>query len=125
VQIVLCKEDRIVSVNQHGERDTMIKVSVMYPNSAGSKFDMMYYLNTHVPLVRQKLGAAVKGVAVEQGLGGVEPGSSPVYVVMGHLLFESVEAFQQSFAPHAEELMGDIPNYTNVQPTIQISEVKM
>ena len=125
MQIVLCKEDRIVSVNQHGERDTMIKVSVMYPNSAGSKFDMMYYLNTHVPLVRQKLGAAVKGVAVEQGLGGVEPGSSPVYVVMGHLLFESVEAFQQSFAPHAEELMGDIPNYTNVQPTIQISEVKM
>jgi len=26
---------------------------------------------------------------------------------------------------HAEAIMGDIPNYTNVQPTIQISEVKI
>lgn len=103
----------------------MIKVSVMYPNGADSKFDMMYYLNTHVPLVLQKLGSAVKGAAVEQGLGGMQPGSPPAYVAMGHLLFESVEAFQQSFAPHAQELLGDIPNYTNIQPTIQISEVKL
>jgi uncharacterized protein (TIGR02118 family) len=102
----------------------MIKVTVMYPNSAGSKFDMVYYLNTHIPLFRQRLGAAVKGVAVEQGLGGVQPGSPPAYMAMGHALFESVEAFQQAFAPHAEEL-GDIPNCTNIQPTIQISEVKM
>jgi hypothetical protein len=35
-----------------------------------------------------------------------------------------VEAFQNSFAPHAQEFGADIPNYTNVQPTIQISEVK-
>jgi uncharacterized protein (TIGR02118 family) len=103
----------------------MIKVSVMYPRGPDSTFDMTYYLNIHVPLVFQKLGSAVKGAAVEQGLGGVQPGSPPVYVAMGHLLFESVEAFQQSFAPHAEELLGDIPNYTNIQPTIQISEVKM
>ena len=44
---------------------------------------------------------------------------------MGHLLFDSVEAFQQSFGPHAETIMGDIPNYTNTQPTIQVSEVKL
>jgi len=44
---------------------------------------------------------------------------------MGHLLFDSVEAFQAAFAPIAPALMGDIPNYTNIQPTIQISEVKI
>ncbi len=103
----------------------MIKVSVLYPNTAGSRFDMPYYLNKHIPMVRQKLGAALKGAAVEQGLGGVQPGSPPAYVAMGHLLFDSVEAFQQSFGPHSEAIVGDIPNYTNTQPTIQVSEVKL
>ena len=103
----------------------MIKVSVLYPGSAGSKFDMTYYLNSHIPMVRQKLGATVKGVSVEQGLAGVQPGSPPAYLAMGHLLFDSVAAFQESFGPHAEAILGDIPNYTNTQPTIQISEVKL
>jgi uncharacterized protein (TIGR02118 family) len=44
---------------------------------------------------------------------------------LGHLLFESLEAFQASFGPHAQAIMADIPNYTNTQPTIQISEVKI
>jgi hypothetical protein len=33
--------------------------------------------------------------------------------------------FQAAFGPHAESIVGDIPNYTSVQPTIQISQVKI
>jgi uncharacterized protein (TIGR02118 family) len=44
---------------------------------------------------------------------------NPAYVAMGHLLFDSTEAFQQSFGPHSTAIVGDIPNYTNTQPTIQ------
>ncbi len=102
----------------------MIKVSVMYPNNQGSPFDMAYYCQTHMPLVRQRLGTALKGVAVDQGIGGEEPGSPAPYLAMGHLLFESMEAFQASFASHGEEFAADVPNYTNTQPIIQISEVK-
>ncbi len=98
---------------------------MFYPNSAGSKFDMAYYLDKHIPMVRQKLAASLRGASVEQGLGGSRPGSPPAYVAMGHLLFDSVEAFQESFGPHAQAIMGDIPNYTNTQPTIQVSEVKL
>jgi hypothetical protein len=29
----------------------MIKVSVFYANEEGKKFDMDYYLNSHIPLV--------------------------------------------------------------------------
>ena len=103
----------------------MIKVSVFYANEEGKKFDMDYYLNTHLPLVQEKCGAALKGGAVEQGLSGGDPGSPAIYVAMGHLLFDSVEAFQGAFGPHAKEIMADVPNYTDIQPTIQISEVKM
>lgn len=103
----------------------MIKVSVLYPNTEGKTFDMDYYLNKHMPMVQQKLGEALKDVAVEEGLGGAEPGSPATYVAMGHLYFDSVEAFQAAFGPHVKEIMGDIPNYTEIQPVIQVSDVKM
>ena len=103
----------------------MIKVSVLYPNKEGVSFDMGYYCDTHIPMVREKLGEACKGVAVEQGLGGGEPGTKATYVAMGHLYFDTVEAFQAAFGPHAEAITGDIPNYTQIEPMIQISEVRM
>jgi uncharacterized protein (TIGR02118 family) len=106
--------------------DNMIKVSVLYPAAAGSAFNMDYYLNRHIPMVREKLGTACKSAAVEQGLGGATPGSPPAFIsAMGHLYFDSEESFQAAFGPHAGAIMGDIPNYTNVQPTIEVSEVKL
>lgn len=103
----------------------MIKVSVLYPRSGDAKFDMNYYVTKHMPMVRQKLGAACKGVAVDQGVAGGAPGTPPAFVAMGHLLFESAEVFQKAFAPHAAAIMGDIPNYTKIEPVILISDVKM
>ncbi len=103
----------------------MVKVSVLYPNGKDIKFDTEYYCNRHIPMVRQLLGSPLKGVAVEQGLSGEQPRSPAPYVAMGHLLFESVDAFQTSFGSHRETIITDIPKYTNSKPTIQISEVKL
>jgi uncharacterized protein (TIGR02118 family) len=103
----------------------MIKVSVLYPNKPGAKFDMDYYVNKHFPLVKARLGSAVKNVAVEQGIAGAGPGTSAAFIAMGHLYCDSVEAFQAAFGPHAAEIMGDIPNYTDIEPTLQISDVKL
>jgi uncharacterized protein (TIGR02118 family) len=105
--------------------ENMIKVSVLYPYKESVGFDMNYYLSSHIPMVRAKLGAACKGAAVEQGVAGGTPGSQPAYIAMGHLLFDTVEAFQGAFAPHAAAIMADIPNYTSIQPLIQISDVKL
>ena len=103
----------------------MIKVSVLYPAGDDAKFDIDYYCKRHMPMVQEKVGSALKSMAVEQGLAGATPGAPPAYVAMGHLYFDSTDAFQTSFGPHAPEIMADIPNYTNVQPVIQISEVKL
>ncbi len=103
----------------------MIRVSVFYPQSAGSRFDMDYYVHKHIPMARQKIGPALKSVAVEQGLSGAAPGTPPVYMAVGHMTFDSVEAFQAAFAPQAAAITADVPNYTNVQPIIQIGEVKL
>ena len=101
----------------------LIKVSVLYPTGEGKTFDMDYYCNKHVPMVGRLLGAAVKSSAIEKGLAGGAPGAPATYVTMGHLYFETVEAFQHSFGPHADEIMSDIPKFTNSVPLIQISEV--
>jgi uncharacterized protein (TIGR02118 family) len=103
----------------------MIKVSVFYPNSQGSTFDMKYYTGTHMPMLKAKLGAACRRVEVDQGVAGGARGSAPPYTAIGHLFFDSVEAFQAAFGPHANTILSDVPNYTNTQPTLQISEIKM
>ena len=101
----------------------MIKVSVMYPNTPGCKFDHAYYAEKHMPMVKRKLGAACKSYTVDKRLAGGAPGAPATYVGMCHIFCESVDAFQTAFGPHAQEIMADIPNYTNLAPVIQISEV--
>jgi uncharacterized protein (TIGR02118 family) len=103
----------------------MIKVSVMYPNASDARFDMTYYLDRHMPMVRDLMGGALKGVTVEQGLAGGQPGAPAPYVALCHLLFESVDAFQAAFGQHRATILADIPNYTNTEPTVQISQVKV
>ncbi|MGA7293203.1 MAG: EthD family reductase [Terriglobales bacterium] len=103
----------------------MVKVSVFYPNREGTKFDMTYYLDQHITMVRRLLGSALKGVSVEHGISGEAPGSPAPYVTTCHLLFDSVQSFQASFAPYAQEIMQDIPKYTNSEPLIQIGEVNL
>jgi len=101
----------------------MIKVSVLYPNGDGKTFNMDYYCNTHVPMVAGLLGDAVKGATVEKGLAGGAPGSEASYAAMGNLYFESLASFENNFGPHAPTIMADLPNFTNIEPVIQISEV--
>ncbi len=74
----------------------MVKVSVLYPNSETARFDMKYYCDFHVPMARAKFGAALRGVEVEGGLAGAAPGSRPAFIAIGHLYFDSVEAFRVS-----------------------------
>ncbi len=101
----------------------MIKVSVLYPNGEGTKFDMDYYCNQHVSLVGSLLGDSVKAATVEKGLGGGAPGSEATYAAMGNLYFASMESFQNNFGPNAEAILSDLPNFTNIEPVVQISEV--
>jgi uncharacterized protein (TIGR02118 family) len=101
----------------------MIRVTVLYPATDGLTFDMDYYLKTHIPLFQKRMGPAMKDVRVERGVSAGAPGSPAPYVAMVHGTFDSVEAFETAFSPHAAEIQGDIPNYTRIRPVLQISEV--
>ena len=101
----------------------MIKGTVLYPNGDGKKFDMDYYCNQHLPMVAGLMGDTLKGTAVEKGLAGGAPDTPAPYAAVGNLYFDSIEAFETAFGPHMETIMADVPNYTNIEPIMLISEV--
>jgi uncharacterized protein (TIGR02118 family) len=101
----------------------MIKVSVFYPNTEGSRFDFDYYQNSHLELIKEKAGQAIKGLTVDRGLGGGAPGSEPPFHAIFNALFDSLESFSESFVPHVPTFLADVPNYYDAEPIVQISEV--
>ena len=102
----------------------MIRVTVLYPNETGKKFDHEYYKNKHMKLVAERLkGFGLIRYEVDKGVAGGAPGAPVPFVGACHFYFPSVGDFQKGIAAHGKEIMGDIPNYTNIQPTIQISEI--
>jgi uncharacterized protein (TIGR02118 family) len=99
----------------------MIRVSAMYPPS--EKFDRDYYINNHMKLVQDRVGDALIRFEVDKGVAGGAPGSPAPYATIGYMYFNSVPEFMQAFAAHAGEIMADIPNFTDAQVELQISEI--
>jgi uncharacterized protein (TIGR02118 family) len=103
----------------------MIKVSMLYPNEPDKNFNIPYYYNKHIPLLKKLLGTRCLTIAVEQGLGGATSDSKVTYILMGHFYFRSENDFHTSFSPNAPSIMNDVSNFTDSRPVIQISEVKI
>ena len=64
----------------------------------------------------------LRGARVMHGQTGPD-GKPPLYAVMTLLEFDSVDAFGKAASTHGGPIMGDIANFTNVQPVVQISEI--
>ena len=101
----------------------MICVSVLYAQAPGKRFDHDYYAGKHMPMVQERLQPlGLIRYEIDRGIGGAAPGSSPPFACIGRLYFNTLTEFQQSFARHGDELRNDVPNYTDIQPEIQISQ---
>ncbi|WIX32606.1 EthD family reductase [Salinicola sp. JS01] len=97
----------------------MIDVMVAYSNQDDLTFDDRYYLEQHVPMVKNLLGK--HGLCYVRVHRGTDT-SSPYYLI-AHLGFDSPEAFETAFDIVGQQLMDDIPNFTDVEPLLQINEV--
>jgi uncharacterized protein (TIGR02118 family) len=93
----------------------MFKVTVLYPSSEGSTFDMDYYREKHMAIVNRVMRP--ERVEIDRAVDGP-------FMAIGHFYFPSQEAMQAGMGgPDIGDAMADVPNYTNVQPQIQISEI--
>jgi uncharacterized protein (TIGR02118 family) len=102
----------------------MIKVSVLYPSKPGNRFDVDYYLTVHMPMSARLLGTAVKEISIEIGIAGGGPNEPAPFAAIVGFACDSVDVFMAAFTPVVGQLQGDIPNYTDIEPVIQISEIR-
>ena len=101
----------------------MFRVSVMYPNQEGASFDFDYYKTTHMEMVQRKLKPfGLIRTEVDKGISGGGGQPAP-YICVGHLYFESQQGYDKGIAEAGPALRGDIPNFTNLTPARQISEI--
>ena len=105
------------------ERTAAIKVAIMYPHTEGESFDLDYYSNRHMPMVAGLFGDSLVSYTIDKGLSGRSPEEPAAYVAIGTFYFEKLSAYRNSFGANSEAILNDIPNYTNIQPLVQISEV--
>jgi uncharacterized protein (TIGR02118 family) len=101
----------------------MILVTVMYPAGAQTKFDTDYYLQKHMPLVRERWTPhGLKNAQVLRGAAKPD-GSAADYQMMALLTFGSLDDFKAAGKAHGKEIFADIPNFTNAQAVVQINDI--
>ncbi len=104
----------------------MISVLVLYPNKPGSRFDMDYYVNRHLKLVRDRLepaGMRSMTIITEAAL---DPATAApqAYQLIADLRFDDMETTRKALTAHGPETQADIPNFTDIAPVIVIGEAK-
>src|SRR5215475_5454213 len=109
---------------QWRRKSAMVRVTVLYPNESAKRFDHDYYARKHRLMVMERL--KVSGMLrseVDKLLAGAGQGAPAPFVAACHLYFNAATDFQKGTTAHGTEIMGDIPNYTDISPQIQISEI--
>ena len=101
----------------------MVKLNVLYPATPGARFDHAYYFDKHMPMVGTRLDCLY--YSIDRGVGGGQPGAASPFLAGCSVVCESVEQLHEALGRNGGEIMADIPNYTDVQPVVWISEVVM
>jgi uncharacterized protein (TIGR02118 family) len=102
----------------------MFKVAVLYPNGEGKNFDMNYYEKTHMPMVAGFLGKNLKFYEIDKGVAGRTPTDAVPFVAIGYFYCYDATEYSKAIGQNRDAIIQDIKNYTNIQPIVQISEIK-
>ncbi len=102
----------------------MIRVTVSYTNEPGKKFDWDYFVGDHMVIVHRELDhRGLVRVEIDKGISAADPNAPAPFIAAAHLIFNTVEEVHAAFIAAGRPVMGDIPNYTDIPATIQISEM--
>ena len=120
--LLSCKTSQLIHSSTPGNE--MFKVAILYPNGEGKTFDMDYYENKHMPMVAGFLGKNLKFYEIDKGIAGRTPNDKVPFLAIGYFYINDVAEYNKAIAQNREAIISDFKNYTNIQPIIQVSEVK-
>ena len=102
----------------------MFKVAILYPNGEDKTFDMDYYEKKHMPMVAGFLGKNLRFYEIDKGIAGRTPNDKVPFVAIGYFYINDVAEYNKAIAQNRDAVVNDFKNYTNIQPVVQISEIK-
>ena len=117
------KQDRKSESNADVAEKGLIKISVLYPYAEDKTFDMDYYEKKHMPFVAGLLGSNLVRYTIEKGISSGIPNTPLPFMAIGSFYVKSLPDYQAAIAPNRDAIRADFPKYTNISPTILISEV--
>lgn len=120
--LISCKTNQL---NHSSTSETgMFKVAILYPNGEDKTFDMDYYEKKHMPMVAGFLGQNLKFYEIDKGIAGRTPNDKVPFVAIGYFYINDVAEYNSAIAQNRDAVISDFKNYTNIQPVVQISEIK-
>ncbi len=122
IGLLSCKTSQLIHPSAPGNE--MFKVLILYPNGEGKTFDMDYYENKHMPMVAGFLGKNLKFYEIDKGIAGRTPNDKVPYLAVGYFYIKDVAEYNKAIVQNRDAVIGDFKNYTNIQPIVQIGEVK-
>lgn len=100
------------------------RVTILYPNGDDKTFDMDYYEKKHMPMVAGFIGGNLVRYEIDKGISGRSPAERPPFIAIGYFYVNDITAYQNAIAQNRDAVISDFKNYTNIQPVVQVSEVK-
>ena len=122
IGLISCKTSQLT--HSSTPETGMFKVAILYPNGEDKTFDMDYYEKKHMPMVAGFLGKNLKFYEIDKGIAGRTPNDKVPFVAVGYFYIVDVAEYNKAIAQNRDAVISDFKNYTNIQPVIQISEIK-
>ncbi len=121
ISLTSCKTSQSV---HSSPKPGMFKVSILYPNGEGKTFDLDYYEKKHMPMVAGFLGKNLKFYEISKGIAGRTPNEKVPFLAIGYFYIIDTAEYNKAIAQNRDAIISDFKNYTNIQPVVQISEIK-
>jgi len=102
----------------------IFKVAILYANGDDKTFDMDYYEKKHMPMVAGFLGKNLKFYEIDKGIAGRTPNDKVPFLAIGYFYINDIAEYNKAIAQNRDAVVNDFKNYTNIQPLVQISEIK-
>ena len=102
----------------------LFKVAILYQNGDDKTFDMDYYEKKHMPMVAGFLGRNLVFYEIDKGISGRTPADKAAFVAAGYFYVRNVSEYSKAITQNREAIVGDFKNYTNIQPVVNISEIR-
>lgn len=122
IGLTSCKINQLK--NSTAQQTGMFKVVILYPNGEDKTFDIDYYEKSHMPMVAGFLGQNLKFYEIDKGISGRTVNDKVPFVAIGYFYIKDVAEYNKAIAKNRDAIISDFKNYTNIQPIIQINEIK-